>query len=140
MKNKEKQGFTAGIGIPTILMIFVVLCLTTFGVLALTSANSDSKLTGRAQSAMQAYYEADAAAQHKLAQIDAALHSNSSLPAGVMKAGELLSFQIPLSDGRTLSVVLRLTDGQTRYVLDEYRVLPEEDEAEDGTINVWPGE
>ena len=45
--KKTQTGFPVGLGIPTILMIFIILCLTSLGVLSLTSANSDSKLTDK---------------------------------------------------------------------------------------------
>lgn len=42
MKNKHQLPI--GIGISSILLIFVILCLLTFAVLSLVSANADYKL------------------------------------------------------------------------------------------------
>lgn len=71
MKNKESTPF--GTGMSSLLMIFVVLCLTVFGVLAYMTARADDRLTQRSAEMVQAYYQADAAAEEALAQLDAAL-------------------------------------------------------------------
>ena len=42
--KKEKRSFGLSIGSSSILMVFVVLCLTTFATLSLVSANADYKL------------------------------------------------------------------------------------------------
>ena len=47
-------------GASSVLMIFVVLCLTAFGVLSLVSARADLRLTRRAVQAAEEYYAADA--------------------------------------------------------------------------------
>ncbi len=72
MKN-IKSGFPIGLGIPTVLMIFIVLCLTSLGVLSLTSANSDKKLTDKAEAALLADYLAEQTAEQLLSEIDACL-------------------------------------------------------------------
>lgn len=72
----EKQKFHIGTGIPSILMIFVVLCLTTFGILSYSSAQADYNLTMKNVEHVQAYYAADAKAQQKLAEIDRILYQS----------------------------------------------------------------
>lgn len=71
--KKTQAGFPVGLGIPTILMIFIVLCLTTLGVLSLTSANSDSKLTDKTEAALLADYQAERIAEQMLSEIDGCL-------------------------------------------------------------------
>ncbi len=71
--KKTQAGFPVGLGIPTILMIFIVLCLTTLGVLSLTSANSDSKLTDKTEAALLADYQAEQIAEQMLSEIDGCL-------------------------------------------------------------------
>lgn len=71
--KKTQAGFPVGLGIPTILMIFIVLCLTTLGVLSLTSASSDSKLTGKTEAALLADYQAEQTAEQMLSEIDGCL-------------------------------------------------------------------
>lgn len=71
---RTSQRYHVGIGMPSILMIFVVLCLTTFGVLSYSSANADYKLTVKHEEYMNEYYQADAKAQEILMEIDDILY------------------------------------------------------------------
>ena len=68
----QKKGF-GGMGASSVLMIFIVLCLTTFGVLSLVSARADARLTRKQQQAVETYYAADAQADAVLRAIDEAL-------------------------------------------------------------------
>ena len=63
------------VGTSSILVIFVLLCLTTFATLSMVSANADFNLTERAAEAVADYYAADAAAEERLARIVQALHA-----------------------------------------------------------------
>lgn len=67
-----KSNLNTGIsvGSSSILVVFVVLCLTTFATLSLASANADYKLTRRTADEAAAYYAADAKAEDILMQID----------------------------------------------------------------------
>lgn len=58
--NKRRPG---GMGASSILMIFVVLALTTFGILSFLSARADLRLTERAADHTVAYYKADRAVE-----------------------------------------------------------------------------
>lgn len=62
-----------GIGSTYIIMIFVVLCLTTFGALALVTVDGDYKLTKKTGESTTNFYEADSKAEEILAQIDEVL-------------------------------------------------------------------
>ncbi len=70
---KRKSSFFPGVGASSILMIFVVLCLTMFGVLSFVTANADYKFSTKNANAVENYYEASSSAQQKLAEIDSAL-------------------------------------------------------------------
>lgn len=111
----------AGVGASSILLIMVVLCLTAFGVLTLVSARVDEKLAERTAVAARAYYAADAAAQKKLAVIDAAIKDGADLTEieGVSASGDTAAFSVPLGDGRTLSVTLSVSGGA--YQIISYR-------------------
>lgn len=81
------QGRRIGTGASSVLMIFVVLCLTAFGVLSLVSARADKRLTDRAKTAAQAYYAADAAVEETLAAIDGALLRAAEATDGYLRTG-----------------------------------------------------
>jgi len=80
MAKKSKFGANPGTGISSILMIFVVLCITTFGVLSFVSARADLRLTQVNEQTAQTYYAAGVKAQQTLAQLDALLQKVQQLP------------------------------------------------------------
>ena len=55
----EASRNKVNIGASSLILIFIVLCMATFGLLSLSSAQGDLKLAGRNGEAVQAYYEAD---------------------------------------------------------------------------------
>lgn len=73
MGKNEKGEFRVSTGLPSMLMIFVILCLTVFAVLSYVTANADYRLTGKTLDSVSAYYEADAKAQRVVADIDQTL-------------------------------------------------------------------
>ena len=70
---RTKLNTGISVGSSSILVIFVVLCLTTFATLSLVSANADYKLTSRVAEETAGYYVADAQAEELLMQIDQGL-------------------------------------------------------------------
>lgn len=83
---KKKGSFKMGVGISSLLLIFVVLCLTTFAVLSYLTANADHKLTDKTGDTVSAYYAADGAAQQKLADIDDALKERAEAALQIVKS------------------------------------------------------
>lgn len=67
---KEKKTFHIGTGITSLLMIFVVLCLTTFGILSYSSANAEYALTKKNSNYVTNYYDAYSKGAKILAKID----------------------------------------------------------------------
>ena len=70
---KQKGSFRISIGTSSIVMIFVVLCLTVFAVLSFISADADFRLTERTADSTGYYYKADAEMQAAIAKVDALL-------------------------------------------------------------------
>lgn len=67
--KKQKSGFGISVGSSSILVVFVVLCLTTFATLSLVSANADYRLSRKTADAVNEYYEAEIQANEHLAAI-----------------------------------------------------------------------
>lgn len=65
---KHKTGF--GVGSASLLIIFVLLCVTCFAVLSLSAARADLRLAERAAQATRDYYEADSRATARRAAIE----------------------------------------------------------------------
>ena len=68
----KKEGAPFGAGVSSMLMLFVILCLTVFGVLAYMTARADNRLTFRSAEAVKGYYAADAEAEEILSRVDVA--------------------------------------------------------------------
>ena len=79
MKEPFHHSAPAGTGGITIAMVFVVLCLTLFSLLSLSTAQAQWTLTQKSLDAVERYYSADSEAQRLLAQLSQKLQD---LPAG----------------------------------------------------------
>lgn len=112
-----KRGRFAGIGASSVLMIFVVLFLTTFGLLSLVSAQADLRLTRRTAAAAEAYYRADAKAEEILCAVDAALFAAREDTAGYLLSGRLDASLTPPEGGTDAQTVYAALAGQRLSVL-----------------------
>ena len=117
----------AGVGASSILLIFVVLSLTSFGVLTLVSARADKRLTARTVETTAAYYAADAAAQQTLYAIDEALIGGASLAdIGWLTADESVpgayAFECETGDGRAVRVLVADTE-DGHYTVLTYKLI-----------------
>lgn len=108
----------AHVGTATILTVFMVLCLSIFGVLSVVSAQADLKLSRKTGEMVQGYYAADTLGEETLSRVDRIL-------------------------GRAWESVERLPDtGRSQAYLRQARLLLEEEgmevsAAEDGIIISW---
>lgn len=66
----KKYEFRVSTGITSIMMIFVVLCLTAFGVLSYSSANADIKLSVKNADSISDYYKAESLINEDICRID----------------------------------------------------------------------
>ena len=98
--SAKKTGIgTVNAGGAIIIIIFVVLCLTIFGLLSFATAFADKKLADKNLANASQYYGADTAAEEKLAVIYDAIYSKlggetSSLEQIVRSAAGDMSFEI----------------------------------------------
>ncbi len=60
--NEKQSGGRVSIGTSSLILIFIILSLTVFGLLSLSSAGSDWKLAQKNAEAVKGYYEADSLA------------------------------------------------------------------------------
>ena len=143
MKKKGSAPF--GAGMSSLMMVFVVLCLTVFGVLAYMTARADNRLTQRSAQMVQAYYAADAKAEEALARLDAArleMPAQDALESAgfaVVSAEQPLTgeLEIPVDGTRVYRVQVEITGG-------DYRVTARQTEDnivwEDEILDVWDGQ
>lgn len=161
MSRKRVTG--VNVGGSSILVIFVLLCLTTFATLSLVSANASYSLAKKASYSASEYYSANAAAEERLAEIDGRLREASLLagsesgyftlveryceqsgfPASY-KDGEI-SYEVPVNDTQVLAVSLRvnysLDETAPRFSRERWQVVNTADwELENGGFDLWGGE
>ncbi|MDO5111436.1 MAG: hypothetical protein Q4E65_03925 [Clostridia bacterium] len=115
----------AGVGVASILLIVVMLCMTVFAALSLLTAKNDGTLTEKTVAYTRAYYQADATAQRMIADVAAALATGGALPDGVTRNGDTLAFLVPVSE--TANLCVTLTDTGRAYTIDSYGVQGVED-------------
>ena len=119
MAKKNQFGANPGTGISSILMIIVVLCLTTFGVLSFVSARADLKLTEVNVQTVETYYSAEEKAQRILAQLDTLLQAAQALPEDA--AAQECVQSVGLSGAAAQSAVQQLEQAEGGAA--RYRVL-----------------
>lgn len=83
---KRRPGW---MGASSILMIFVVLALTTFGMLSLLSSRADLRLTQKAAAHTTAYYKAEDTVEKTLAAIDNLLVTARRETVALSRTGRL---------------------------------------------------
>jgi len=69
----ERYKLKIGTGVTSIFMIFIILCLTAFGVLSFSASKADNKLSKKNAAYIESYYEKEGEIIRKIAEIDAKL-------------------------------------------------------------------
>ena len=150
---RESGGGKVNIGAASLVLIFIVLCLATFGLLSLSSAKGDLSLAERQAEAVSAYYAADS--KEWVRQVDAVLqeemgHSDDSSSASdAVKArlGEIyhqdegmVVTDIPMERGQSLRIELTLVCGEgMRYQIHSWYVYDSGQYEIDNSMPVWDG-
>lgn len=132
----NKREFTVNIGLPSILLIFVVLCLVSFGVLSLVSANADQKLSQKVLDRSSAYYEACNRAEEMLCSVDERLRTAYQSSHSTEEYMEMISdipdhYTYQISDIQYLDILLSYpipdNDTDVRYKVLSWKVVTRED-------------
>ena len=129
--NKKKTIFGMNIGSASILLIFVILCLVSFAVLSIVSANADNKLTQKILNRTTAYYDACNNAETSLSAVDETLRnvylSSANADSYFQMVGHSKSYAIPISDLQTLQVTIEILypekDDDTFYRITDWQVI-----------------
>ena len=124
--NKTRSPI--GVGVVTLCMVLMVLCLAVFSALTFASAQADLRLSQRNAETVSAYYQADTQASLRYAEFE-----NSG--------EEELSEYIPVSDTQELYLHLRRQEGGGVEVL-AWQLIPARgtEPVEDPDLPVWDGE
>jgi hypothetical protein len=147
----HKKGI--GIGSASIVLVFAVLCLTIFAIIAFSSATTNRALVEVEAKLVQSYYEADTLAELILAELleadsipdavrDVEIISDWDWNMGV----ETLSFSCEISEKKELYVLLAVYEETMRILTWRMRDIGEWEEEDslnlfdDDFFNLWPGD
>lgn len=150
---KQEIRSSVNIGSSSLVLIFIVLCLGTFGLLSLASAGNDLELARRNAAAVSGYYEADAkgadfllAASEKLTQVkgksqkEVMAYLQNSL-SGVKTAENRLMQEIPMANGQALYLELAIDEnGINGMEILQWKVYHQIEYEIDHSLPVWTGE
>lgn len=154
MDGKSSRN-KVSIGASSLILIFIVLCMATFGLLSLSSAQGDLKLARRNADAVKGYYEADNKGQQWLKGVDevlmeemgkgqdstqCSLEIKDRLGDLYDRETGLISTDIPMDRGRSLRIELVLMCGEKRYEVKSWYVYNSEEYEIDTSMPVWGGQ
>lgn len=153
--SRKSNRSTMAIGTPSAILVFVVLCLTSFGALAFSTANADLKLSTQTAQSLTDYYAADARAQRALMELDetlaAAPETSASELAKTLQSlaesvegtvgGNKISMTFPFGKYQALSVTVELSPkSSARYKIVDYAsIMINEPEYGEENLNIWDG-
>lgn len=141
---RKMSEFKVSTGITSILMIFVVLCLTAFGVLSYSAANADLQLSEKNAQNIRNYYEAENRIMENVRYLDGVMYeagydglsgdayyeavgaaADERLGDGSYdKASCSITIREKLNTKQALCAVIRINDGMSdiRYTLESMKV------------------
>ena len=130
---KQERRFM-GMGASSVLIIFVVLCLTTFAVLALMSSQSDLRMSARFRDAEQDYYAAAAKTGELLRDADKILaderqkiiYDENYYAKLVQAVVSGVEYAEASPDNDRLLILLVPIAGEQRFIQTDITVLPPE--------------
>ena len=142
------------IGVSSLILIFIVLCMATFGLLSLSSAQGDLMLASRNAEAVTGYYEADNKGQQWLKAVDqvlmeemgkgrdstqCSLEIKDRLGELYDREAGLITTDIPMDRGQSLHIELVLMCGEKRYEIKSWYVYSSEEYEIDNSMPVGDG-
>lgn len=145
MRNKTQ--FSMNIGLPSILLIFVILCLISFGVLSLVSSNSDLRLSQKILNRSSCYYETCNEAEEMLAEVqrqllEAYIACDSMESYQVKIQAIPTSYTYSISDLQDLKITLRFlypaNQDDKFYQIEAWQIVTANDIEYDESLHVIP--
>lgn len=143
--EEKRLGSSMGVsvGSATLVMLFAVLCLTLFSVMALVTANQEWQLAKKSAQSVTDYYAADTLA----AQVYHALPPFSTTLDGTEVAGisisqesdGTLAYAVPVDDRQSLNVSLQWNEEEGRWNILSWVVVQTADWTADQHLDVWNG-
>lgn len=122
MNTKQKKQFNAPVGLASILLIFMTLCIISFAILSLVSAQADYRLSSKLADYTSTYYEQSNSAQKFIKDTDIILKEAYSKSADskdyyAQLGATSCEKDFPISDTQSLHV-------EIEYLFPEYKDAP----------------
>jgi hypothetical protein len=136
---KQEIGYRANIGTPTLILIFMILCLVTFGMLSLSTAKSEWNLAQRNADSVTEYYRADKEGEVFYQMVVQNLRSGKLGDYYDSKTG-MASTEIPMKRSQSLSIKLHVPADQSgKILISQWKVIQTEDYEIDQSLPVFKG-
>lgn len=142
MEQKSSMTF----GVISIFLVVIILCMTVFSVLSLTTADQDKKISMKTKEHVLAYYEAESNISQVLLQLDRQLAAGKTvreigkdLDIAVLSDTKVLITE-QMNDMQSVEVQLLINDGS--YTIESYKMTVKNpnDTIQNNTQDVWSGE
>ena len=130
-RNAMPMPITGG---SSLLVIFAVLCLTVFALLALSTVQANGRLSQTTAQSVTDYYEADCQAEEIFAQL-----RQGEVPLEVTVSGSVYAYTCAISENQDLQVEVERTETGWK-VLRWQAVSVTQWSEEDRPMEVWDGE
>ena len=153
MNNEEnKRPAGIGTGYLSIMMIFVVLCLTMLAALSYSAASAEKRYSDKSGEYTREYYAADLEAKRVLAEIDSIaaeyddysdfmflseLDEIDGAEYEMIPGGVEISWLTPINERQSISSSVKYSG--RGYTITEWRTVSSS-EFESKPLNVWQGE
>ena len=142
---KKKASFGTSMGVSSIIAILVILVLVVFSALSITTSKADLKLSQKTSDGVIAFFEADAAAEDKLAEVAAAIARGGSWQAALrdlgcevssVSGGTRIAYTIPVDEYRNLDVeLIANAGGSIKRTL--WQIVPANEWVPDNSLNLF---
>lgn len=157
---KQRTSIHIGVGASSMMMIFVVLCLTALGILSFASAKADMTLTQKVKESTTAYYSGQYKVERTLSEIDEILRNASEESNGSQQAyeasvrkcleneedmsleGNLLYFEISISPSMKIqveAVISNLNEPDARIQVVRNQLINTGEWDTDHGLELWDG-
>lgn len=150
MEIKQK----ANIGSSSLILIFIILCLVTFGLLSLSNSKSDWNLAAKNADAVQTYYNADGQGVDFLRMADQTVRTiwtqtldpqdrkeklKEQLKGFYQDESDTVQTDIPMDFGQVLHIALQF-DENADYRILSWKVYNQDVYDIENKISVWDGQ
>lgn len=161
MKSKENEKVNAGIGIPSILLIFIVMCLMVFGALSLSTARNDRNLAYKNAEKSTEYYNAVGKSEELISLVDQKLaDSMKSNPNDEKKLysalkqsidnkeisfvnennEDIIKITVDVNESKALEIKLKPTLNENkRYTTISHKLIETKEWSADKNLEVFQG-